>query len=135
MCQDDNETSDYICKENGEAELDLFQDDEPELIKTATGFIYRFIAFCDETLEPIEVDVDSFYHVDSIYSALGTYCQQEDGLDEDLLGLCQIKDGNGKWVDRFVYDGFIIGYWLSECVRELDKHIAGESYGSPLHDD
>lgn len=138
LCQDDDEPAhEYTCKDDGTTELDLFDDDEPELIKTETGFIYRFTHMCSTSngMTLIEIDVDTFYHVDTIYSALGTYCEQEDGLNDDLLGLASIKDGNGKWKDVFVYDGQVIGYWLSDCIRELDKAITGESYGKPLHDD
>lgn len=137
LCQDDDDSHTYICKQDGTTELDLFDDDEPELINADRGFIYRFRHVCwtSAGMTEIEIDVDSFYSLDTIYSALGTYCEQEEGLNDDLLQVVSIKDGNGKWVDRFAYDGQIIGYWLSECVAELDKVIAGESFGRPLHRD
>lgn len=138
LCQDDDEPAhEYTCKDDNETELALFEDDEPELIKTDKGFVLRFTAVCakDNGMTFIHVDVDSFYHVGSIYSALSAYCRQEDGLDRDLLHTGSIRDGNHKWKDIFVYDERIIGYWLSECVANLDKAKAGESYGRPFHDD
>lgn len=123
LCQDDDKNGDYICKEDNETKIDLFEDENPELLKTPEGLIYRFTAICGESFSnpEIEVNVDSFYSINTIYSALGTYCQQEEGLEEDLLELGSVSDGNGKWKDVFFYDGQRLGHWLAECVKKLDE--------------
>lgn len=123
LCQDDDKGGDYICKDDNKTEIDLFEDDSPELVKTPEGLIYRFEAICNSSFSApsIQVDVHDFYSVNTIYSALGTYCDQEEGLTQDLLELGSVKDGNGKWKDVFFYDGEKIGFWLAECVKKLDE--------------
>lgn len=136
LCQDDKGMGDYICKEDNETVLDLFQDEEPVLVTDESRYAYRFSTYCENDWgSEILVDVTGFYHTDTIYGALKAYCRQEKGLDAKNLHLGQRKDGNDKWKDVFLYESQMIGSYLDDCIKELDKAKTGQDYGKPFFDE
>lgn len=126
---DNNGYGEYFCKHN-DTEMDFFADEEPEMLKIDGAWVRRFTAFCDAEIgyTTIYVDQTEFYNTDSIYNALGDYLRQID-LDDNYFSVGSVLDGNGRYKDVFVLNNRIIGYWLDECIKEIDKAKAGQPYG------
>lgn len=125
LCNKDSQP--YTCKINGD-DIDIFPyDDDDEIVDKS---IHRHYAGCLELNEPIVVDSDPDHSLDFLQSAVDCYAEQI-GLDEDLVSWEVLKIG-GKFQDCIAYDGYYIGRTFAECVKNLDKAVAGEEYGKSL---
>jgi hypothetical protein len=131
-----SDTRNPVCGISGEDIYifgDGFDDDGGEIVDKR---IQRVQVWCSELGDDgfgdsFPADVEPDHSWDYLQAACSVYCKQI-GLEDKIHG--EILLIGGRFQDSIAYGDYYIGRFFADCVENLDKAKAGETFGRPLSD-